>query len=186
MLVKHVHADDIESLFYVLVWIMIMYDGPLDLHRRDVDPERTILGPWNRGDATTALVGAGDSKMSFILTEPRKMDFHGQVSPYFHDLLPLADKWREALAKNMALTTTTDTVTFQDVLPIFDDFLTQMPDEKSAEVIRAVQGARADHATLAPVPLIPVAQTSQKRFSEDVRSTDNPRVPQKRFKRGLM
>ena len=27
--VKHLHADDVESLFYVLVWIMVLYDGLL-------------------------------------------------------------------------------------------------------------------------------------------------------------
>ena len=31
--VEHTHADDIESLFYVFVWIIIQYDSPFG-HKR--------------------------------------------------------------------------------------------------------------------------------------------------------
>jgi hypothetical protein len=41
------HADDIESLFYVFVWIMILYDGPLGRERADVNPKGTVLGRWS-------------------------------------------------------------------------------------------------------------------------------------------
>ncbi|KIM50677.1 hypothetical protein SCLCIDRAFT_144879 [Scleroderma citrinum Foug A] len=27
--VQHVPADDTKSLFYVLIWILVLYDGPL-------------------------------------------------------------------------------------------------------------------------------------------------------------
>jgi hypothetical protein len=185
MLVKHTHADDIESVFYVLVWIMIMYNGPLSCERPEVYPERTILGPWINGDATAALIAAGDAKSSFIIMETRRKDFHDQVSPYFRDLLPLVDQLRRVLAKNM-ITLTTDPVTFQDVLPIFDEFLSQMPaKEKPSEMMRVVQGVRSGYATLPLIPPLHSEQnkSSRKRLSQDVRSMDDPPVPFKRFKR---
>jgi hypothetical protein len=42
--VKYTHADDIESLFYIFVWILILYDGPLGRERVDVDLKETYWG----------------------------------------------------------------------------------------------------------------------------------------------
>ena len=65
------------------------------------------------------------------------MDFHEQVSPYFHDLLSLMDEWQTMIVKNTWVSIENH-VTFQDVLPIFNRFLAQMPDEKPAEIMNAV------------------------------------------------
>ena len=47
--VQHVPADDAESLFYVLIWILVLYDGPLGRERQDFDFESSILGRWSEG-----------------------------------------------------------------------------------------------------------------------------------------
>jgi hypothetical protein len=88
--VKYTHADDIESLFYIFVWILILYDGPLGREHVDVDLKETVLGRWG-DDTTTNLVVTSDAKTSLLLWDNRWKDFHGQVAPYFKDLLPLAD-----------------------------------------------------------------------------------------------
>ena len=70
-----------------------MYNSSLGCKHPDFDPERTALGPWSNSNATAALMAAGDAKLAFILMEIHRKDFHGQVSLYFHDLLPLVDEW---------------------------------------------------------------------------------------------
>ena len=101
-LVTHTHADNIESLFYILLWIMIMYSGLLGCEHQDVDPQKTILGCWiNNDNPSMALAIAHDAKTSFLVIEKRNMDFHEQVSPYFCNLLPLTDEWWTMIAKNM-------------------------------------------------------------------------------------
>ena len=83
-----------------------------------------------------ALATARDAKTSFWVATKCNMDFHEQVSPYFYDLLPLTDEWWTMIAK-MSIE---NHVTFQDILPTFNHFLAQMPNEKPAEITNAVQG----------------------------------------------
>ena len=188
-LVTHTHANDVESLFHVLLWIIIMYSGPLGCEHQDIDPQKTILGHWiNNDNPSTALVIACDAKTSFLVIEKHNMDFHEQVSPYFHDLLPLTDEWRTMIAKNIH-PSIQNHVTFQDILPIFNRFLTQMPNEKLAEIMNAVQGIWTNHTKLVKLihlpdlmPDIPMSMVPQKRLSECVRSMDNPLLPGKCFK----
>lgn len=188
-LVTHTHADDIESLFYVLLWIMIMYSSPLGCEHQDVDPQKMILGRWiNNDDPSTALATAQDAKTSFLVAEKRNMDFHEQVSPYFRNLLPLMDEWQIMIAKNIQVSIENH-ITFQDVLPIFDHFLAQMPNEKPAEITNAVQGIRTNHTKLVKsihlpnlMPDVPMLTVPQKQLSESVRSMDNPLLSGKHFR----
>ena len=92
IMVRHEPADDIESLFYVLVWNMILYDGPLGRERKDFDFESSILRRWSER-AIWNLENARNSKVAFILDpEPDVLSAH--VSRYFSDLVPLAEQWR--------------------------------------------------------------------------------------------
>ena len=136
-----------------------------------------------------ALATARDAKTSFLVAKKHNMDFHKQVSPYFCNLLPLMDEWWTMIAKNTQVSIENH-VTFQDVLPIFDRFLAQMPNEKSAEITNAVQGIRTNHAKLVKsihlpdlMPDVPTSTGPQKQLSKSVRSMDNPPLPGKRFRR---
>ena len=91
--VHHTPADDIESLFYVLVWILVLYDGPLGWERQGFDFESSILSKWSESTIPNLWV-ARNSKLAFIVDQnPETMK--SCVSPYFSDLAPLAEKWRE-------------------------------------------------------------------------------------------
>ena len=91
--VQHVPADDAESLFYVLIWILVLYDGPLGQERQDFDFESSILGRWSEG-AIQNLESARNSKVTFIV-DPKPAVLSKYVSPYFSDLVPLAEQWRQ-------------------------------------------------------------------------------------------
>ena len=86
-------ADDIESLFYVLVWILVLYDRPLGQEQQGFNFESSILGKWSES-AIPNLQVARNSKLAFIVDQnPETMK--SCVSPYFSDLAPLAEKWWE-------------------------------------------------------------------------------------------
>ncbi|KAI6018504.1 hypothetical protein PISMIDRAFT_22857 [Pisolithus microcarpus 441] len=42
--VKHRPEDDIKSLFYIFIWILVLYDGPLGWEQQGFDFESLILG----------------------------------------------------------------------------------------------------------------------------------------------
>ena len=49
-------ADDLESLFYVLIWILVLYDGPLGQERQGFDFESSILGEWSKSTTVNSLL----------------------------------------------------------------------------------------------------------------------------------
>ncbi|KAN0078263.1 hypothetical protein V8E55_010320, partial [Tylopilus felleus] len=187
--VNHMHTDNIESLFYVLIWIMILYDGvngPLGRERVDINPKVTVIGRCS-DDTTTNLSAANDAKTSLLLGGNRWKDFHSQVSPYFRDLPSLMDRWRKVVAKGQS--EASSGVSFSDVLAIFDDFIPTMPNKKPAEVVKAILSIQADNKDFissSPSPDGGLMLPSQKRpiLSDRVRSMDNLPQPNKQFKRG--
>ncbi|KIM57294.1 hypothetical protein SCLCIDRAFT_85527, partial [Scleroderma citrinum Foug A] len=66
LMVQHELVDDMESLFYVLVWNMVLYDGPLGWERQDFDFNSSILGQWSEC-AIQNLESARNSKVTFIV-----------------------------------------------------------------------------------------------------------------------
>jgi hypothetical protein len=141
--IVHTHADDIESLFYVLVWIVIRYDGPLGCERQFSNGEMTFLDRWSGvGD----IGAASNSKMAFLLSQTREDDLRNQKSPYFKDLFKFVNGWRKVVAKNL---TKGQAVTFSYVNPIFDRVLASMPDEKPTEMAMVMQDLITDHTNLA-------------------------------------
>ena len=91
--VWHAPADDAESLFYVLIWILVLYDGPLRQERQNFDFEMSILGRWSE-EIIQKLDSARSSKVAFIL-DPNPAVLSKHVSPYFSDLVPLTEQWRQ-------------------------------------------------------------------------------------------
>jgi len=127
--VQHTPADDIESLFYVLIWIMVLYDGPLGRERQDFDFESSILGEWSEG-AIQNLQVARNSKVAFVLESGPKA-LEGCVSPYFHDLIPLAQDWWDIFREKYG---SQDGVDINTLLEKTDTFLSRMPLEDPPEM----------------------------------------------------
>ncbi|KIN93286.1 hypothetical protein M404DRAFT_36223 [Pisolithus tinctorius Marx 270] len=89
--IHHTFADDIESLFYIFIWILILYDGPLGHERQDISHEKTLLGLWSEKVAKDLKI-ARCAKFTF-LNDPSELRLDSEVSQYFQDLIPLANKW---------------------------------------------------------------------------------------------
>ena len=90
--VQHVPTDDIESLFYVMVWILILYDGLLGHERENFNFKLSMLSQWTE-IAIENLKVARNSKIAFIGNPKPSKELSKHISPYFRDLLPLTEKW---------------------------------------------------------------------------------------------
>jgi len=127
--IKHTPVDNIESLFYVLIWIMILYDGPLGRERQNFDFESSILGKWSEG-AIENLRVARNSKVAFVLESSPKV-LEDSVSPYFHDLIPLAQDWWEIFREKYG---SQDGVDIDTLLEKTEIFLSHMLPEDPPEI----------------------------------------------------
>ncbi|KAI5988433.1 hypothetical protein EDD15DRAFT_2371481 [Pisolithus albus] len=127
--VEHMPADDIETLFYVLIWILVLYDGPLGWEQQGFDFKSSILGQWSEGTIQN-LRNAKNSKSLLIVFE----DHHPLqkcMSPYFSDLIPLADDWRQTFRKAFVDKRVVDIGTLLDITNMF---LSKMPLEEPPEI----------------------------------------------------
>ena len=186
--IKHTYADDIESLFYVFIWILVLYDGPLGREREGVEHDDTLLPFWSE-EVSKNLAAAKCAKFTFLISKRSELD--AQISPYFADLLPLAESWRVLLGHYVHKEAL---VPFDEVLKIFDDFLATMPNsEKPPVMANTLHEIVKQHSVLNSIlpsrPATNIDATDSKhtilhpkRLHDEVRSTDNPRTPTKRFK----
>ena len=108
---------------------MVLYDGPLGRERQDFDFESSILGEWSEG-AIENLRVARNSKVAFVLESSPEV-LEACVSPYFRDLIPLAQDWREAFRESYG---SRDGVDIDKLLEKTETFLSRMPPENPPEV----------------------------------------------------
>ncbi|KIK20989.1 hypothetical protein PISMIDRAFT_12613 [Pisolithus microcarpus 441] len=150
-------ADDVESLFYVLIWILVLYDGLLGWEQQGFDFESLILGQWSKG-AIQNLWNAKNSKSSFIVFE----DHHPLqkcMSPYFSDLIPLADDWWQTFQKAFVDKKVVDIGSLLDITNVF---LSKMPPEEPPKIMNECLMKQAEKDTLhMPIPTTSVRHTIQ-------------------------
>ena len=77
-MIKHTYADNIESLFYVFIWIIVLYDGPLGREREGVGHENTLLLFWSEA-ASKNLETAKFAKFTFLVS--KRSDCHDRFLP---------------------------------------------------------------------------------------------------------
>ncbi|KAN0088581.1 hypothetical protein V8E55_005638 [Tylopilus felleus] len=181
--IRHTYADDVESLLYVLIWIIVMYDGPLGHERQDISHEETFLALWSEKAASNLMI-ARTAKFTFLVDSDCKT-LDDSVTPYCKDLVPLAHQWR-ALHRKALFTDTL--VEISDVAQVLDDFIAGMPDELPAKMAYALNHltVRSSSSESLPpsTPPVPALIDSSKRLRDEVRSMDNPPLPNKHFKTG--
>ena len=149
LMVRHEPADDIESLFYVLVWNMVLYDGPLGRERRDFDFDSSILGQWSEC-AINNLENARNSKVTFIVDpDPGVLSRH--VSRYCFDLVPLAEQWRCIFRERFIAQQKVD---FDSLLEVTNKFLETMLPEDPPEITNQRLTMQAEKDSLR-LPLVP-------------------------------
>ena len=91
----HRSTHDLESIFYVLVWICTMYTGPWDQERVFRRLEHTPLLSWCQ-HSTGGLSEIGDVKLGHCSTQEPFIDrILNNFTPYFDDLKPCCLQLRE-------------------------------------------------------------------------------------------
>ncbi|KAG1887912.1 uncharacterized protein F5891DRAFT_1199481 [Suillus fuscotomentosus] len=132
-LIMHGCQDDLESVFYVFIWICIGYRGPLGV-KRVLGPRKPSEGDWLlRLWSTDSFKENGNEKTSFFF-HLHAHKFREQFHSYFHDLLPLAEEWYELIRSKGP----SHSVTFKEVIDLLTKHLNILPkDEPSPELLFA-------------------------------------------------
>jgi hypothetical protein len=92
---QHEPSDDLESFFYVLIWMCIHYAGP-GQWREGYKHNKAYLN-WIKGQS---LDDIADHKRSAIINHDTFKDrISSQFSPYFRDLVPCINELRVEIAK---------------------------------------------------------------------------------------
>ena len=190
IVIKHTYTDDIESLFYIFIWILVLYDGPLGREHEGVEHNDTLLPFWSE-EVSKNLAAAKCTKFMFLISKRSKLD--AQISPYFADSFPLAELWHMLLGHYVHKEAL---VPFDEVLKIFNDFLATMLDSKKPLVMantlhEIVKQHSALNSILPSCPTTNIDATDSKHtilhlkhLHDEVRSMDNPCTPTKCFKAG--
>lgn len=95
--VVHEVADDLESFFYVFMWICVLHSGPNGAVCTPPENNTSIVQGWGEAAMTTGgLTHAFNAKCAFVHAPNKIID--EQFTPYFQNLTYLAKEWR-ALVK---------------------------------------------------------------------------------------
>ena len=147
-MVQHEPADDMESHFYVLVWNMVLYDGPLGRERQDFDFDSLILGQWSEC-VIQNLESVRNLKVTFIVdADPGVLLKH--VSQYCSNLVPLAEQWWGIFRERFI---TREKVDFDSLLQVTDKFLETMLPEDPPEITNQCLTMQAEKESLC-LPLV--------------------------------
>jgi hypothetical protein len=141
-LIIHRFEDDLESVFYVFIWICIGYRGPLGVKCVLDKRYNWLVHKWS---AVTFKACNNEKTTFFYHSHAHK--FEEQFHPYFKNLVPLAVEWYE-LIRNKG---PSNAVTFQEVLDLLDKHLAELLKELSPELLFARKILKG-----LPLPDIPV------------------------------
>ncbi|KAG0703855.1 hypothetical protein DFH29DRAFT_998103 [Suillus ampliporus] len=150
-LIIHRYEDDLESVFYVFIWICIGYRGPLGIKRVLDKSHDWLLHKWS---ATTFKACNNEKTTFFYHSHAHK--FEEQFHPYFKNLVPLTVEWYK-LIRNKG---PSNTITFQEILDLLDNHLTRLPQELSPELLFARKVLKG--LPLPDTPSSPVSGESSK------------------------
>lgn len=92
----HTVADDLESFFYVFIWICVLHSGPNGAFRPPPDEGTSIVYGWGEAAMTKGgLTHAFNSKCTFMHAgSTGSIIIDQQFTPYFQNLTNLAKEWR--------------------------------------------------------------------------------------------
>src|SRR6267154_3457950 len=89
-LVRHSYHDDLESMFYIFIWICIEFRGPLGMKRILDKSHNWIPHEWS----TLKFKTCCDSKTTFFWhNEHYVKELTEQIHPYFKNLIPVTLEW---------------------------------------------------------------------------------------------
>lgn len=76
---------------YVLIWIIVVYGGPLGHEHHNIGHEKTFLALWSE-KAASDLVIAQNAKFTFLIDSDRET-LNDAITPYCSNLTPLIHQW---------------------------------------------------------------------------------------------
>lgn len=122
---KYEAYHDLQSFFFVLLWIALEYAGPGNAERRDIDIEDKVLKSWLEGNTFEQIglakaVTLTTTKFWFDLAITR------YFRPYFDDLKPCIEELRQRifLPKEQE-----DQIGHQDFIDILQKVVATLPDD---------------------------------------------------------
>ncbi|KAF8958362.1 hypothetical protein BDZ97DRAFT_1842399, partial [Flammula alnicola] len=106
---------DLESFFYMLLWICWHYAGPNNAERQNFDIMRTDIKTWIAGETFQEV---GRKKSLHVMTYEKIFDDFvlRWFAPYFKDLKPCVKKLRKKLFPEV----NTD-IEYQDIIDILEE-----------------------------------------------------------------
>ena len=143
LMVRHKPVDDMESLFYVLVWNMVLYDSPLGQEWQDFNFESSILRQWSEC-VIQNLESARNSKVTFIV-DPDPGVLLKHVSQYCSNLVLLAEQWQGIFRERFI---TQEKVDFDSLLQVTDKFLKTVLLEDPPEITNQCLTMQAEKESL--------------------------------------
>ncbi|KAG1791773.1 uncharacterized protein HD556DRAFT_1445132 [Suillus plorans] len=120
--VSQSYADDLESLFYMFIYICIKYSSPHGEERQEPakDPPHEILpDSWMTLDLNACKL----KKVYFLAVSSEEACIINQSHPYFANLIPLVKEWCTLLKYNMEIQ-----VTFDSILDMLEHHLAALPE----------------------------------------------------------
>ncbi|KAG6371354.1 hypothetical protein JVT61DRAFT_9553 [Boletus reticuloceps] len=98
-IVDHRPEDDLESLFYVMVWICMLYDGPNNTLRTDVTFAQTPLFQWAEHNFACGDFAMCSLSKFQLMTSSDTTLLTDHITPYFKCLIPYLIEWRNGIGK---------------------------------------------------------------------------------------
>ncbi|KAG1908718.1 uncharacterized protein F5891DRAFT_1180257 [Suillus fuscotomentosus] len=129
-------SDDLESLFFIFIWICIKFCGSHGQVHQDMIGN-SIPDRWNNMDLESCVAFKGN----FFATKKEECCLVDEIHPYFKDLIPLTKEWCTALKDNME-----NPVSFNTILTLLNTHLDRLPDDE--ELISTVKTLRKSAAIL--------------------------------------
>ncbi|KIM52516.1 hypothetical protein SCLCIDRAFT_140955, partial [Scleroderma citrinum Foug A] len=129
--VTHTVADDLESFFYVFMWLCILYDGREGSSNRESLDNGFIVHAWGEGGmgpgGVTLVLNA---KIRFLYS-PGNSIIDTQFTPYFNNLKPLAKEWKQLVKledERREAKCSTSMYTHKDVIALLHKYADNLPD----------------------------------------------------------
>ncbi|KAL1679464.1 hypothetical protein EV122DRAFT_277259 [Schizophyllum commune] len=135
----HVAAHDLESFFYVLMWICTYYAGPSCTRRKGYDWRNSPVGQWFKG----SIEEIGQRKWTDVYAKSLKefrVFLDETFHPYFDDLKDCVCELRQAIV----CPKDKDIVTHEDVLDILAKHIQAL---QPPELRRAQESSSSSHGS---------------------------------------
>lgn len=162
--IEHQPHHDLESLFYVFIWICITYEGPKQKHRkiRDFTDECSPLYQWFSGKSFMTTAETKKGQMDPIMWKTGKARLLQEFTAYFEDFKTCAIELNHAFFGQEE-----HRVTHEELITIFQSALDRTSARHKQNEFREFSAKfQVGRAVQTPSPLVPTS--SKRRMESDL------------------